>query len=126
MKNLIFLLSVLLLVSCKKEEKKESLYPESVPTSQTPVELGQEIFEGKGNCFSCHQPEQKIIGPSLQEIANTYKAKNGNIVSFLKDEADPLVDPSQFEVMKTNFAVTKTFSDEELKALETYIYSHAK
>jgi len=126
MKKLILLLSVLLLVSCKKEEKKESLYPESAPTSQTPIELGQEIFEGKGKCFSCHQPEQKIVGPSIQEIANTYKAKKGNIVSFLKDEADPLVDPSQFEVMKTNFPVTKTFSEQELKAVEAYIYSHAK
>jgi cytochrome c len=45
---------------------------------------------------------------------------------FLKGEGKPIVDPSQFEVMKANFALTKTFSDEELKGLEAYIYSNSK
>jgi len=126
MKKLIFILSVLLMVSCKKEEKKESLYPESPASLPTAVELGKEIFEGKGNCFSCHQPDQKIIGPSIQEIATIYKSKGGNIVAFLKDQSGPLVDPTQFEVMKTNFAITKTFTEKELKAVEAYILSHTK
>lgn len=126
MRKLVFLLSVLLIVSCKKEEKKETLYPESTAASQTPEQLGQEIFESKSNCVACHQPEQKMIGPSIQEIANTYKSKKGNIVSFLKGEADPLVDPDHFEIMKNNFAITKTFSEQELKAVEAYIYSYAK
>ena len=46
------------------------------------------------------------------------------MVKFLREEADPIVDPSQYPVMKTNFYITKTFSDEELKALEAYMYSH--
>ncbi len=62
----------------------------------------------------------------MQEIAKIYKEKNADMVTFLKGEGKPIVDPSQFEVMKANFALTKTFSDEELKALETYIYSHLK
>jgi len=48
------------------------------------------------------------------------------MVEFLKENAEPIVDPTQYEVMKTNFAVTKTLSDEELKALETYMYSFLK
>jgi cytochrome c len=48
------------------------------------------------------------------------------MVSFLKDEAKPIVDPSQYEVMKTNLALTKEMSDEELKGLEAYIYSTIK
>ena len=48
------------------------------------------------------------------------------MISFLKGEAEPLVDPSQYEVMKVNLELTKTFSDEELKALEAYIYSDLK
>ena len=48
------------------------------------------------------------------------------MVTFLKGEGEPIVDPSQYEVMKTNFAVTKTMSDEELQALEAYVYSHLK
>lgn len=115
------------LISCKKEEpKKESLYPKEEVATLTPEALGKEVFEGKGNCISCHQVDKKIIGPSIQEIAKIYKENNGNIISFLKEEAKPIVDPSQYEVMKTNFVLTKQMSDEELKALEAYFYSHVK
>ena len=126
MKKILFVAIILALVSCKKEEAtKNPLYPTTTETiAQTPVALGQEIFEGKGNCVACHQVAEKVIGPSLQEIAKIYKDKNANMVSFLKGEGDPIVDPSQYEVMKTNFAITKAMSDEELKALEAYVYSH--
>jgi cytochrome c len=127
-KKILFLFSILLLISCKKEEaKKEPLYPTSaMETTQTPEELGEEIFKGKGNCVACHQVDKKVIGPSLQDIAKIYKDKNADIVTFLKGEGEPIVDPSQYEVMKTNFAVTKAMSDEELKGLEAYVYSNLK
>lgn len=128
MKKLIVLSAIIALYSCKKEEtKKESLYPTTIETvAQTPVELGKEIFEGKGNCIACHQIDKKVIGPSLQDIAGIYKSKNADMVTFLKGEGEPIVDPSQYEVMKANFALTKAMSDEELKALEAYVYSHIK
>jgi cytochrome c len=62
----------------------------------------------------------KVIGPSVQDIAS--KLKNGNIIAFLVEDAAPIVDPSQYEVMKTNFVITKAMSEEELKGLEAYIY----
>lgn len=134
MKNTLNSLSVILtvciacsvmLISCKKEETKdEPLYPSSViAVAQTPEEHGKEIFQGKGNCVACHQADKKVIGPSIREIAEVYKKENGNFVAFLKGEADPIVDPTQYEVMKTNFVVTKAMSDEELKALEAYFNS---
>ena len=131
MKNLFIILLSLSLFSCKNEEKKESLYPESGTdtTEGTAVklspeaQLGQEIFDGKGNCYSCHKPDQKVVGPSIQEIAKIYKAKNGDIVKFLKGDGEPIVDPSQYEVMKTNFYLTKTFSDKELEGIEAYMNS---
>lgn len=46
------------------------------------------------------------------------------MVVFLKGEGEPIVDPTQFEVMKANFAITKAMSDDELKALEAYVYSN--
>lgn len=122
------------LCACKKEEeKKESTYTASETVSEgatanlSPSEqLGQEIFDGKGNCFSCHKSDQKIIGPSIMEIAKIYKEKKGNMVGFLKGEGKPLVDPSQYAVMQANFAITKNFTDEELKSLEDYFMSFAK
>lgn len=128
MKKLILVVFLLSIISCKKEElKKDPLYPTTTDeVAQTSEELGKEIFEGKGTCINCHKLDEKIIGPSIQEIAKIYKEKNGNMISFLKGEGEPIVDPTQYEVMKANFAITKTFSDEELKDLEAYIYSTLK
>lgn len=128
MKKFILLFAILLFISCKKEEtKKDSLYPEIQKSAEElQIELGQEVFEGKGNCFSCHKPDQKIIGPSIQEIAKIYKEKNGDMVNFLKGKGEPIVDPSQYEVMKTNFSITKNLPEEELKALEAYFFSFSK
>lgn len=127
MKNLFIILSILFLASCQKEEKKELLYPETpLSAEEKQLQLGQEIFDGKGMCYSCHKPDQKVIGPSITQIAKIYKEKNGDIKLFLKEKSKPIVDPSQYSVMKTNFAITKTFSEEELKALEAYFYSHLK
>ena len=90
------------------------------------LKLGEELFNGVGMCKSCHLPDKKVIGPSIVEIARIYKDKEANMVEFLKENADPIVDPSQYEVMKTNFAITKTMSDDELKAIEAYMYSFLK
>lgn len=132
-------LAILAIVSCgdKKEAEpfgKTTEEPTATETTTEPVteevaevnplvDKGKEIFEGKGTCFSCHQPSTKVIGPSLKDISATYKEKDASIVTFLKGEADPLVDPTQFEVMKANFAITKQMTDEELQSLEAYIKS---
>ncbi|OYQ38311.1 cytochrome C552 [Flavobacterium cyanobacteriorum] len=132
MKQLLLSVLTIALFSCKGNGQKEESraggataeVSEGAGADMTPSQkLGQEIFDGKGNCFSCHKPDQKIIGPSIQEIAKIYKEKNGSIVDFLKEKAKPIVDPSQYEVMKTNFAITKNLTDEELKGLEDYMYS---
>jgi cytochrome c len=126
MKKVALLACLLFLISCKKESEETFGQPNPTEVSQTPEELGKSIFEGKGNCAACHRIDEKLVGPSVKEIAKSYKAQNGDLVSFLKDEAKPIVDPSQYEVMKANLALTKEMSDEELKGLEAYIYSRIK
>ncbi|MEK8179090.1 c-type cytochrome [Flavobacterium buctense] len=124
MKRIILLTFIITFTSCKKETEDNYGQPKQ---DNTAVAIsGQELFEGKGTCTACHLPDQKVIGPSITEIAIIYKEKKGSIVSFLKEEADPIVDPSQYETMKTNFAITKQMSDEELKALQEYIYTFSK
>lgn len=131
----IFALAVtLIFVSCSEKKPKEDFGKpaEEVTTTELTVEAttntladqGKVIFEGKGTCTACHKPDVKIIGPSLAAISKIYKEQNASIVSFLKDDAKPLVDPTQYEVMKTNFTITKAMSDEELKVLEAYILSY--
>jgi cytochrome c len=123
----VLLAGMLTIVSCKKDGSEESFgKPETSTEVQKPEDLGAEIFAGKGACIACHKPDVKLVGPSLQDIAKIYKDKNGDMVTFLKGEGEPIVDPTQYALMKPNIEITKTFSDEELKALEAYVYSHLK
>ena len=143
MKKTILLLTAIVTFSCKQKEAEpfgktaepatETVAPEATPTetpetatAESPEALGKQIVEGKGNCFTCHNVDAKTVGPSIKEIAKTYQDKKGDMIAFLKGNADAIVDPSQFEVMKTNFAVTKAMSDEELKAIEAYFNSTLK
>ena len=124
--QLICVASSILLVSCKKEATESFGKQETSSVAQTPEELGKTIFEGKGNCISCHKTDVKLVGPSLQDIAKIYKDNKASLVSFLKEENGPIVDPAQYEVMKANLVLTKAMSDEELKGLEAYIYKQLK
>ena len=134
MKNVLFLSVLLALTSCKKEATEDPVQDPTTETyseghsaeAKTPEALGKQIFEGPGNCTSCHQADQKVIGPSIKEIAKIYKDKNGNMVDFLKGESEAIVDPSQFAVMQANLEITKTFTEDELKAVEAYMNSHLK
>lgn len=126
MKKLLLIPFILLVLSCKKESDEsfgKTVAIASTTEAKTPSDIGKEIFNGKGTCATCHKVDAKLIGPSLKKIAKIYIEKKGNIVDFLKNDAKPIVDPTQYEIMKTNFALTKAMSDDELKALESYIYS---
>jgi cytochrome c len=121
--KILLLLLVFVFVSCKNEPNKSQ---EENQVAQVPtIENGLVLFQ-ENNCASCHQPDQKVIGPSLQEIATLYNKEKGSIVSFLKEEADPIVDPNMYESMKINLQVTKMMTDEELQSLELYLLSHSK
>ncbi len=128
------LLTVIALVSCggnKKEDKfgnpaSDEKAATEVATTFPLAEKGKEIFDGKGTCATCHKTDSKLIGPSLQDITKIYKEKNASIATFLKGDEQPIVDPTQFEVMKANFALTKAMTDEERQSLEQYILSEGK
>ena len=124
--NLPFFVFVVTLnmISCnEKTAVQNPVDPSKATITQMPKELGQELFEGKGMCASCHKADIKVVGPSIQEIAKTYREKEASIAAFINEESGPLVDPSQYEIMKTNFAVTKAMSADERKALEVYMMS---
>lgn len=123
MKNLIPLICLLSVFACKSKEvpvEEDFEYEEK----QTPAQLGEKLFNGKGNCYACHRPDQKFVGPSLVEIATIYKQQKGDMVKFLKEDAKAIVDPANYAAMKVNFSITKRMSDVELKALEAYILEH--
>ncbi|WP_457635314.1 c-type cytochrome [Persephonella sp.] len=84
---------------------------------------GKALFKSKG-CGACHQANVKTVGPSLKEIAQAYKGKEAELIKFLKGEAEPIVDPAKFGIMKPQLNATKNLSDEELKAMAEYMLSY--
>lgn len=109
----------------KEVETKVETTKEKVKSPSDYVELGKDLFTAK-ICTTCHQADAKIIGPSIKDINKIYVEKNGNIVKFLKGEAEAIVDtdPGQVAIMKANLdGFVKDLSDEELAALAAYMGS---
>lgn len=139
-------LAVLFLASCadkKKEQEKKDEAPivvEEVVAAEDAagdvvevdvavvtdnIELGKKLFAEK-TCTTCHQPDAKVIGPSIKDINKVYADKKGNMVKFLKGEAEAIVDtdPGQVAIMKANLdGFVKDLSGDELAALAAYMRS---
>ena len=115
------------IISCGEKKETDAMgnpiNQAETSVKQAPKELGKEIFEGKGMCATCHKADQKIVGPSIKDISKIYTDKKASISLFLQGETDPIVDPSQYEIMKANLEITKAMTDEELQAIEKYMLS---
>lgn len=115
------------IISCGEKKETDAMgspiNQAETSVNQTPKELGKELFEGKGMCATCHKADIKTVGPSINDIAKVYKEKGASIADFINDKGEPLVDPSQYEIMKANFVITKAMSADERKALEIYMMS---
>ncbi len=136
MKKSLLILGVVALIfaSCgekKKDEVKKEVetkvetVKEEVKSASDSIELGEKLFQDK-TCTTCHQPDTKVIGPSIKDINKIYDEKNGNIVKFLKGESGAIVDtdPGQVAIMQANLdGFVKNLSGEELAALAAYMRS---
>lgn len=115
------------IISCGEKKETDAMgspiNQAETSVNQTPKELGKELFEGKGMCATCHKVDQKIVGPSIKDISKIYTDKKASISLFLQGEMEPIVDPSQYEIMKANLEITKAMSEAEVQALETYMLS---
>lgn len=134
---LVLGLIALFLTSCGEKKKEEVKAVQSeVETVEEKVEdvaksndelvaMGEKLFTDK-TCTTCHQPDAKVIGPSIKDINKIYEEKNANIVAFLKGEAEAIVDtdPGQVAIMKANLdGFVKDLTGEELAALAAYMRS---
>jgi len=126
LKFLLIVSIVFSFISCGKKTETETIGNPFVSTETetsvlTPKALGKELFEGKGMCATCHKADIKTVGPSIKDIAKIYRENGASIADFINEKGEPLVDPSQYEIMKANFVITKAMSAEERKALEIYM-----
>jgi len=136
MKKIKFILTlafgVFVLISCKNNLKAEASKTSEVKTAPQEVKAepkidlvakGKTLFTEK-TCTTCHKVDTKLVGPALQTIAKTYKAKNASLLKFFKGESKSIVDPAMAAIMQANVqSITKPMNDDDLKAIETYIMS---
>ncbi len=144
MKKKLILFGVLafILASCGEKKKEEVKKVEEPAAKEAPkaqettatdakddkVAMGEKLFTEK-TCTTCHAVDSKVIGPAVKDIAKTYAEKNGNIVKFLKGNADAIVDtdPTQVATMKANIdGILKDVTPEEMQAIAAYIRSTNK
>jgi len=110
-------------VCCKKQADP---FSSNVSVEESTIEIGKKIFNGKGQCATCHKANQNILGPSVSEIVLAYQNQRDEMILFLKGKSDPILDPSQFQIMKVNLEITKKMKDKELQSLVDYIYDIAE
>ncbi len=86
---------------------------------------GKELFNNKTNrCAICHKETKDAVGPSLKTIAEFYKNNPDQLRAFLKGEAEPIIWPDRFNMMKPQMGKLKAMSDEEIDALVEFILKH--
>lgn len=133
MRYLFIFIVLILTVGCAKDKKStddkevdtiNKEMPQRQPLSMdSQIFLGNRLFSEK-TCITCHDVNKEKIGPSVKEIMRIYKEQNGDIVAFLKGEAEPIVDTtaSQVAIMQENIdGFVKGLSDEMLNAIATYM-----
>lgn len=129
MKKTILTVAFISLITIGCGDKKKHEAPKGADTPEQAAELtvadGEALFTSK-TCTTCHQPDTKVIGPSIKDINAKYSENNASIVAFLKGETSPIVDtdPAQVAIMKANLdSFVKDLSEAELKAIEKYMLS---
>lgn len=110
-------------VSVPTEEFVAEEVAEVVEEVAGSADEGSVIFTDNA-CAVCHAPDTKTVGPSLMDISKAYEGNSAGMISFLKEEADAIVDPAMFAVMKANLAITKEMDDKSLNDLAAFILSH--
>ncbi|MEH6762935.1 MAG: c-type cytochrome [Aequorivita antarctica] len=128
MRLFLFFIVILLGCSCKSEKKSNEamdiVEPKRAELSfDSQIFLGNRLFSEK-TCITCHDVNRVKKAPSVKEIMAVYKEKNGDIVAFLKGNAQPIVDTTatQVAIMQKNIdGFLKKITDEELNSLSIYM-----
>ncbi|RZK42232.1 MAG: c-type cytochrome [Pedobacter sp.] len=89
MKKTFLLLSAVtfLLAACggSSSETSDDSATTAPVAAPAPAKTGGELLIAKSDCVGCHNKENKLIGPSYQEIADKYPENEENI-NYLADK----------------------------------------
>lgn len=120
---------VVSLISCNTSDKNESKtvavitdpIEEKIETKIEAVEVTAKSLFASNGCVACHQPNTKVVGPSLKKIEAAYQGNEAGLISFFKGEGDAIIDLDQVAIMKPFIAITKEMTDDERKDIVNYI-----
>lgn len=65
-------------VKPKEVSTVKTIVSDPVADDKEDIKKG-EILISKSDCFACHKPNEKLLGPSYQEVAGKYKNTKENI-----------------------------------------------
>lgn len=113
-------------ISCgKKEEKAETTTlieePQAPVEKLTPLEEGKFLVEG-ADCLACHKINEKLIGPSYEEVAAKYENTPENIELL----ADRIIKGSSGVWGNIPMAAHSGLSQENAKLMAAYVLSLKK
>jgi cytochrome c len=83
MKKIVLSLSAfaIFLAACggSSENSTNDTSTTTTTANSTPKKHDGEILILKSDCIGCHQKEEKLIGPSYQEVADKYENNEANV-----------------------------------------------
>lgn len=92
-------------------------------SSDIKAEDGKAVFKSL-RCSMCHKVDTGKSNPSLNKIDNVYNGDESKLISYLKGEAEAIVNKEKATVMNRYVKKTKALSPEDLKSLAEYILNH--
>jgi len=118
------------IISCGSDSAKETESHAVVVSEEVAVEEveavviesidGADLFASSG-CVACHQVDVKTVGPAITGIKEAYSGNADGLTSFLKGEADAIVDVAMAAVMAPQIETTKAMSVDERAAIVEYL-----
>lgn len=89
MKNVIFLLSAILIMACNSGSKEESAKKKETtditkdPDYQKGLAL---VAKAENKCLTCHKVDEAFTGPPYREVANRYAGRPDTIIAHLANK----------------------------------------
>ena len=88
MKKLFLLPVLLFILACGNDSSTKTEEPKKEETKADDLSKNPDYQKGlelaaKSDCFTCHQIEDKLTGPSYREVANKYAGMPDTIVAHL-------------------------------------------
>lgn len=123
-KNILFLsITTLFFAACGgSEETSSTQTTASTTTASKPAMKPGELLIVKSDCIGCHKKDEKMIGPSYEEIAEKYPSTDDNVALL----ASKIIKGGKGVWGPIPMTPHTNITDDEAKTMVKYILSFKK